>query len=184
VLDLQQHTPVVLQLAAACSQEWGSMAAEQLLQLYQVHLWLLDCQLPAAGQGLSGCVTEQQLQQCRQAWEQHFAQMTSGAAASNFQQSVFAALRQLPGSTWQQPPAMEQRSADGAYSIDIAAVTSAGVRLAVEVDGPSHFLLHPANALNGPTACRNRALAARGYRVVSVPYFEWGPLKSAEQRRV
>jgi hypothetical protein len=64
VLDREQCVPLVLQLASAASQVLGSAALEDLLQLYQVHLWLLDSCLPAPGQGLSG-VLSQQLEQCR-----------------------------------------------------------------------------------------------------------------------
>jgi hypothetical protein len=175
VLDLRRHVPDVLQLAAACSPLWDSMEAEDLQQLYQAHLWLLDCQLPSAGQGLAGCLTRQQLQQCQHSWEQVLA--TKTAQPSQLQRSVFAALQRLPGSTWQQAPAMEQRTPDGAYSIDIAAVTAAGgLQLAVEVDGPSHFLRQPRRAVDGPTRCRNRALAVRGFSVVSMPYWEWREL--------
>jgi hypothetical protein len=46
VLDLQQTVPQVLQLAAASSVLWHTAIAENLQQLYQVHLWLLDSQLP------------------------------------------------------------------------------------------------------------------------------------------
>ncbi|KAF6259140.1 hypothetical protein COO60DRAFT_1638610 [Scenedesmus sp. NREL 46B-D3] len=45
-------------------------------------------------------------------------------------------------------------------SIDIAGVTADGVRLAIEVDGPAHFLW-PGNRLDGSTQHRNRVLAAR-----------------------
>jgi hypothetical protein len=159
VLDLRRHVPDVLQLAAACSPLWDSMEAEDLQQLYQAHLWLLDCQLPSAGQGLAGCLTRQQLQQCQHSWEQQLA--TKTAQPSQLQRSVFAALQRLPGSTWQQAPAMEQRTPDGAYSIDITAVMAAGgLQLAVEVEGPWHFLRQPRRAADGRTRCRNRALAA------------------------
>jgi hypothetical protein len=94
---------------------------------------------------------------------------------------VFGALQQLPASTWQQAPIIqEQRTADGAFSIDIAAVTAAGQQLAVEVDGPSHFV-RPGRVVEGPTQARNRALAARGNRVLSVPFWEWDALKGSEQ---
>jgi hypothetical protein len=68
VLDQQQHVQQVLQLAQACSSQWDSTAPENLQQLWQVHTWLLDFQL-AWGQGLQGSLTEQQLQQCKAAWD-------------------------------------------------------------------------------------------------------------------
>jgi very-short-patch-repair endonuclease len=94
---------------------------------------------------------------------------------------VFAALQQLPG--WQVPPQQEVPTDDRNFSIDIAAVTAAGVRLAVEVDGPSHFVRMGGRwEVEGPTQYRNRALAARGYTVVSIPGWEWRQLNGACQQ--
>jgi hypothetical protein len=94
------------------------------------------------------------------------------------QRQVYRALQQLPG--WQVPPQQEVSTRDCNFSIDIAAVTAAGVSLAVEVDGPTHFV-SPGNMVNGGTQYRKRALTARGYTVVSIPGFEWQQLKGAEQ---
>jgi very-short-patch-repair endonuclease len=87
-------------------------------------------------------------------------------------------------------PQQEVVTADGNFSIDIAAETAAGVRLAVEVDGPYHFV-SPGNKVNGrtpqykvdgPTQYRNRALAARGYTVVRIPWWEWEQQKGNKAR--
>jgi hypothetical protein len=182
VLDLQQSVPHVLQLAAACKHLWGDAVDKDMWQLYQVHLWLLDSQLPAPGQGLLDVLSQQQLQQCKHSWEQQLTDSTSIAKASGLHRSVFAAVQALPAGTWQQPPVLEQRTADGALSIDIAATTSSGVQLAIEVDGPSHFV-RPNYKLTGPTLFRNRALAARGYVLVSIPYREWSKLRGAAQKQ-
>jgi hypothetical protein len=147
-------------------------------QLYQVHLWLLDSDLPAPGQGLSGVLSQQQLKQCRANWEQDLA----ASKTSDLQRGVFAAAQQLPPDLWQQPPALEQVTADGAFSIDIAATTAAGVRVAIEADGPTHFL-QPGNTLEGATLYRNRALAVRGYAVLSIPYWEWDALRGADSKQ-
>jgi len=171
VLDQQQYARQVLELAAACSTVFSGCQAETLQQLYQVHLWLPG--------GLSGVLTPQQLQQCRKEWE---LQLAANAKASKLQKQVFAAVQQLPPGTLQQQPVMEQRTADGAFSIDIAVTTAAGSQVAIEVDGPWHFL-RPGNTLNGPTRSRNRGLAARGWRVMSVPYFEWNELKPGQQQQ-
>jgi hypothetical protein len=184
VLDLQQYVPQVLQLAseAACTELWATAIDANLCQLYQVHLWLLDCPRSAPGQGLLGVLSQQQLQQCKDSWEQSLTESTSLAKASDLHRSVFAALQALPGDTWQQPPVLEQRTADGALSIDIAATMRSGVQLAIEVDGPSHFV-QPAGTLTGPTLFRNRALAARGHVLVSIPYWEWNRLHGAAAKQ-
>ena len=62
------------------------------------------------------------------------------------------------------------------YSLDLALPSS---RVAVEVDGPSHFLLPDSRGVrkpNGPTLLKRRLLAAAGWRVISVPFYEWDGL--------
>ena len=113
---------------------------------------------------------------------------SAAATPSSLQQQVFAVLQQLPG--WKVSPQQEVVTADGNFSIDIAAETAAGVRLAVEVDGPYHFV-SPGNKVNGrtpqykvdgPTQYRNRALAAPGYTVVRIPWWEWEQQKGNKAR--
>lgn len=48
----------------------------------------------------------------------------------------------------------------------------AGTRVAVEVDGPYHYASNSEKAL-GHTIVRRRVLRACGWRVVSIPFFEW-----------
>ena len=64
--------------------------------------------------------------------------------------------------------------------MDVAALhVASGLRLAVEADGPAHFL-RPGREVGGVTLARNRALAVRGFVVVSVPYWEWGKVRHDE----
>jgi hypothetical protein len=98
--------------------------------------------------------------------------------ATDFQRLVFAAVCQLP-ITLQQQPQMEQLSMgrdgvtpDGTLLLDVVGRTTNDVLVAVEADGPSHFR-QPDGGLMGTTQWRNGALAVRGYRLVSVPWFEW-----------
>lgn len=170
MLDMQQHAQHVLQLARACGRLWSSIVSLDMWQLYQVHLWLQDCQ--PQSNGLVGALTQQQLDQCRNRWEQSLAAQADTSKVSQFQQAVFEALERLPAATWRQPPAQEQPTADLAALIDIVAVTAAGVKLAIEADGPQHFV-RPGNLLDGSTQHRNRLLKARGYTVVSIPHWEW-----------
>jgi hypothetical protein len=193
VLNQQQYAQQVLQLAAGCGKLWGTATDADLCQLYQVHLWLLDNKLSASllsgGAphkpglvGAPGLLSMKQLQHCRHSWEQQVTARIASAKASDLQRSVFAALQALPSDTWQQPPVLEQRTADGALSIDIAATTRSGARLAIEVDGPSQ-LTQPACTHNGPTLFRNRALAARGCVVVSIPHWMWRNWRDATQQQ-
>jgi hypothetical protein len=113
---------------------------------------------------------------------------TAEQEQSNFHRSLFAAVKQLP-IAWQQQPQMEQLSVDrdgvtrdGALLIDIAGRTADGVLVAVEADGPTHFR-QPDGGLMGTTQWRNRALALRGYRLVSVPCWEWDGLQGNKPRQ-
>jgi hypothetical protein len=145
-------------------------------------MWLLDCQLPTDdSKGLAGVLTQQQLEQCRASWQQLLAAEAGTGKVSQFQQAVLDALLRLPAATWRQPPALEQPTADWAALIDITAVTTAGVKLAIEADGPQHFV-RPGNMLDGSTQHRNRVLEARGYTLITIPYWEWDGLKSQQQR--
>jgi hypothetical protein len=88
VLDQQQLAGQLAPLAAAAfsKQRWGSSQAEALGQWHQVHLWLTDTQvLGPAGLGAFPGVTQQQLDQCRAAWEEGLA---TGYGASDVQKEV------------------------------------------------------------------------------------------------
>ena len=66
-----------------------------------------------------------------------------------------------------------------ARSIDIA-IERAGAPVALEVDGPSHYLQD--GRPNGSTKLRNRMLAAHGWRVMVVDYRTWIGLKTQPQQ--
>lgn len=61
------------------------------------------------------------------------------------------------------------------YSLDLALRSA---RLAIEVDGPSHYLRDPSDERvpNGPTLLKRWLLKASGWRVASVPFYEWDAL--------
>lgn len=70
---------------------------------------------------------------------------------------------------------------EGVYHIDV--VVGAGTptdpvgKIAIEVDGPTHFV--PGTHQPTPhTSLKRWLLEREGYVVLSVPYFEWGPLQS------
>ncbi|KAG1672115.1 hypothetical protein FOA52_001702 [Chlamydomonas sp. UWO 241] len=93
--------------------------------------------------------------------------------SSRVQLEVLAVVRQLPGCSG---ATSEQATDDGLFSIDIAVQLPDGSRLAVEVDGPHHFLSNQPGWLDGVTLLRNRLLKTRGWRVVSVPVrIGWDP---------
>eukprot|EP00808_Paulinella_micropora_P009467 g9372.t1 len=58
-------------------------------------------------------------------------------------------------------------------------------KLVIEVDGPTHFvtatLASSRPRYNNITLCKQRLLRAMGWRVVSVPFFEWDALGTSER---
>ena len=71
-----------------------------------------------------------------------------------------------------QRPELEALTDDGLFSIDIALPESeqeSRPKIAVEVDGPSHFT--SSGSKTGNTQLRDFLLEQRGWRVVSLPYF-------------
>jgi hypothetical protein len=49
---------------------------------------------------------------------------------------------------------------------------SADERIGIEVDGPHHFCTNMLT-LTGDTIARQKLLQARGWALISVPYFHW-----------
>ena len=73
---------------------------------------------------------------------------------------------------------------ESGYSIDILVSHSgehgdhvgAG-KIALEVDGPSHYLLPGRRTANGNTVLKTRVLSMPGYKSVSVPFWDWDGLE-------
>jgi hypothetical protein len=131
----------------------------QLCQLFQLFLWL-DTWQPSA------TVPPPLFSACMQAWLEQVGNTT----VSRTQLQVLDAVRQLPGCS---EASSEHLTDDGLFSIDIAVQLRGDQKLAVEVDGPTHFLSNAPSLPNGPTRLRNRLLEARGWHVVSVLVTEW-----------
>eukprot|EP00887_Chlorella_sp_A99_P006564 scaffold3.g6564.t1 len=75
---------------------------------------------------------------------------------------------------------LERKVEDGLFSVDIAL---ADRMVAIEVDGSSHFTINEPYAPLGKSVMRWRALAERGWKVVTVPYFRWTLLPTRDARR-
>jgi hypothetical protein len=181
VLDLQDCVPHVLQLVTQCKHDWASAMPGHKCQLYQVHLWLRNSHLPAANQGLLCVLSTHELQQCKNIWEEQFAEQVE-ASDSAAQRSLFAASQALPKEILQHAPVWQQRTADGALCINVAATSSSGVQLAIELVGQSNCVL-PNSTFSGPTQFRRKLLAAQGYAVVSIWYWDWPRGSAAEQQQ-
>ena len=59
-----------------------------------------------------------------------------------------------------------------ASDLAYAALVCAGERIAFEVDGPHHFTANTL-AVTGEMLARQKLLRARGWAVISVPFFHW-----------
>ena len=66
----------------------------------------------------------------------------------------------------------EHRCKVSGYSIDALVTLNNGEQIAVEVDGPSHFLGR-SHQPTGSTLLKHRQLSYFGWRLESVPYWEW-----------
>ncbi len=146
---------------------------EAMWQLAQLHIWLHDNHQPAM-------LPVAQLRLSLDAWKGNLKEFRHN---SRLQGQVFSSLMDLQHCTrldLHVVPQQEVFTSDGLFSMDMLAVLS-GRQLAIEVDGPQHFT-YPDRLINGMTAFRNKALTARGYTVVSIPWFEWQALHTHAQR--
>eukprot|EP00808_Paulinella_micropora_P012063 g19425.t1 len=68
-------------------------------------------------------------------------------------------------------------------SVDIALPDH---KVAIEVDGPSHFLTGSADGVEnryiGTTILKQRLLQKMGWKVISIPYFDWAALGGSNER--
>ena len=74
----------------------------------------------------------------------------------------------------------EVRTAQG-WTLDLE-LEWKGHTASIEVDGPHHFV-RDSHTPTGATAYKRRSLRDFGISLLPVPYFEWAPLRSHEERR-
>jgi len=138
-----------------CAAERG-FVLEALCQLHQWQLWQEE--RGAAWPPL----TPELAQRCRAAF------CEEEGVPSQLQRDVAATLRAL-----ELAPREEVRTPQG-YSLD-AVVSHGGREVAVEVDGPTHFVGRTPTSV---TALKRRQLRAAGWALLPVPYWEWNALGS------
>jgi len=140
---------------------------DELCQLHQWHLWYASER--ACSDALPGAAV---LARCDSEFR------AAEVRPSSLQRDVATALASL-GATVQEEKVLEE-----GYILDLV-VDWRGERLAVEVDGPSHFV---GRVPTGATLLKRRQLRHFGWRLVTVPYWEWAELahrdksKEREQR--
>ncbi len=151
--------------AAGSHLEQHRMAVDprDLMQAFHF-LLMLEARGSLDPQAQSSHAFQRMRELCRAAWMEGMS-----STESRSHREVFAAVCQLPGCSG---AVCERRTEDGLFSMDIGLeVPSAEgiVKLAIEVDGPFHFMSNKPTMVTGETLLRNALLEARGWRVVSVP---------------
>eukprot|EP01025_Chloroclados_australasicus_P023988 TRINITY_DN2415_c0_g3_i1.p1 TRINITY_DN2415_c0_g3~~TRINITY_DN2415_c0_g3_i1.p1 ORF type:complete len:787 (-),score=27.26 TRINITY_DN2415_c0_g3_i1:1975-4248(-) len=116
-------------------------------------------------------------QQCMHMWQRSVLQQRY-EEPSDFQQAIFDILGEL-GIKQRK---MEYTIEDSLASIDIAFVIG-GKRVAIEVDGPSHFTLSQPYLPLAKTVARDCLLQGYGWNVHSIPYYDWRQLKTQDNQR-
>ena len=79
--------------------------------------------------------------------------------------------------------ALEHETAEG-FSLDLAQPES---KLAIEVDGPSHYLKDLSsgeNVVNGTTRFKRRQLRSLGWTVAHVSFLDWDHESQSERRQL
>ncbi|KAK9831432.1 hypothetical protein WJX81_004289 [Elliptochloris bilobata] len=151
-------------LSAQLSQP-ADMTDEDLLQVFQAYE-LLRLDVPADEAVLAAAAPPGLLNAARANW----AKLAQDVTTSHFHHDVARVLRSR-GVAHQ----LEALTSDGLLSVDIVLP---GERIALEADGPSHFAVNT-HRPGGSMIARHRLLAARGWAVVSIPYYLWDHLKDA-----
>ena len=171
VADMREHRAPLRQLHAHFLSllQRGRLDRRGMSQAHQYQLWV---QLELKDEAL---LFEPSIRRrCREAMELTHKSIT----VSGFQQHVARVLRELDVSY------QLEHNLHG-YSVDLALLSA---RVALEVDGPHHFMYNFAPgkdsqtidnaktkvvAVNGASMLKERIMSALGWRTVSVPFFEF-----------
>jgi hypothetical protein len=163
--SLELPSVVVDTLASAAARNAGDFKLESAVQVLEAHF--------AGAQVHTTC-----LDAC---WR-IFRASSRPSRTSELQKSVAASLHAMGYAVAQEVPILE-----GLRCIDIVATAPNGARIAVEVDGLSHYF---ARLLGGgaprprPSRLRDRHAAAAGYAVrATVSYLEWDACTGGAERQ-
>ncbi|EOD32571.1 hypothetical protein EMIHUDRAFT_456051 [Emiliania huxleyi CCMP1516] len=177
---LEQLVQRTLHLVSSCEAHCSRVISDSLardpsrwgvVDRSQLHQWQLWLSLERGADGQQHLLSESQRKLCCDAMQ------NTQVTISEFQRSIAAALAAV-----QHGFEEEHLEPSTGYSLDLALPSS---RVAVEVDGPSHFLLPDGRGVrkpNGPTLLKRRLLTAAGWRVISVPFYEWNGFATASER--
>ncbi|GIL63357.1 hypothetical protein Vafri_17425 [Volvox africanus] len=138
-------------------------------QLFHCALWLQDL-VPGGSQVVALLPRD-----VREVGRANFMELAKDPYVSDFQAYVFTALDSMRLS-----PSMETKTSDQLFSLDVAVSlggdTGEAVRVAVEANGPQHYLRTHPTGLEGSTLLRSRLLRARGWAPLHVHWRDWQDL--------
>jgi len=141
----------------------------QLCQVHQYQLWLEE----------RGDVAEEALPEAlRQQARDSFLGMAQLAPSSRMQRLVARELRAVGGVR----SVEEEVVVAQGYTVDLLVQHADFGPLAVEVDGPHHFLSEGSRRPTGATQLKRRQLRSSGLRLVSLPYWELNELQAKPRR--
>ena len=96
---------------------------------------------------------------------------------SSSQKEIYKLLREMNFDVDMEVSPFEKDLAGSFFSIDIVIRS---LLLAIEFDGPSHFLSN--RDYNGASKSKTRLLQKIGFAVIRIPYFEWDVLSSEQKK--
>jgi len=170
--------PTLWRLASPLAERRAELTEEARVQLFQCCLAVAqrDGEAAAVAAVAVELLGPELYKEARKSW----ASMVDITVESQLHSQVFSAicrsLKPSPTACWS-----EHLTADTMFSVDVMLELEDGRRVAVEVDGPSHFSSNrPFKAL-GHTLFRRQLLEGEGRAaaVVAVPFYEWYELKGA-----
>mmetsp|Transcript_6706 Transcript_6706/g.10258 ORF Transcript_6706/g.10258 Transcript_6706/m.10258 type:complete len:865 (+) Transcript_6706:58-2652(+) len=165
--------------------QWNS---RELVQVYEVYAYVAGPKITNGGTGLvSGKAFQESPPEFQLRWRQDKIrrrareecaklQAKEKQTTSRFHRSIAATLKRL-GIECQNEVRV------GTFAVDIH-VTEPGLdHILIEADGPSHFL-HNSTSRNGPATLKKKALTNLGWKVISIPHFDWGTLETEKDQEI
>jgi hypothetical protein len=184
-------------LLQACAQRWQQDSKAVLrVGLLQLHTAMMEAK--ERGLGLSAALPISLADAAHAEWvgaRDAGAHITdadgfhSGLTSSSAEGKVHAALRALgyAGSSGQQAVTPGTAAGTAGMHADLYVTRTPSGQpccVAVQFDGPSHYLQHPPEVhrlLNGSTVLRNRQLGRRVDHLLCIPWRDWHALKGSKQ---
>ena len=147
----------------------------------QLHLWSLwiSTEIPeAGGKTFRDARDANNGNRLRDACLVRFKAVSGTGTPSYLQKQVEDALKTLV-------PTVKREAVleDIGYSVDALCMTSKGRTIAVDVDGPWHFLRYAEETPNAKTVLKRRLMHQNAREFVSVGYREWDGMQTFQEKR-